>query len=373
MPGKPPLPPPDPGTAVVAPRKAVTAPVPSTVSPVLDTLLGEACPSIRSRLLLEVLGRRRDDPEVARLQPAILDEPLVQEVLSWQQPDGWLAWDFHGTRSTEAGVRVLCEKGVDPAHPAVRRALEAIERHPERLDRGFGKAGRAADEMGLGGPELIRAAIFAYAGAEDRPFVREQIGGSIEALRGVPAVESIDGITTPYRGYRVYRPGVKWPCVYHLRLLAFTHVWRTPANTDLVARACRRLTELSPLPAIHVRAGSQVVAPASFAMHDFRTDLDALDAPGWMMWFHRLELLARLGVVPLVPEFARQVGQLASMLEGGWFRRPLAHPSFGHWGAYTGLALEPDWRSPARRVRDLTFRSLLIQHYSSPVALSESP
>lgn len=48
----------------------------------------------------------------------------------------------------------------------------------------------------------------------------------------------------------------------------------------------------------------------------------------------------------------------------GCFTKPLAHPYFRKWGAYTGLMLETDWIDPRRRIYDLTFRSLLILHYS---------
>jgi hypothetical protein len=44
--------------------------------------------------------------------------------------------------------------------------------------------------------------------------------------------------------------------------------------------------------------------------------------------------------------------------------KKLNHTYFQKWGSYTGLALEKDWRHPQRRVNDLTFRSLLIIHYS---------
>jgi hypothetical protein len=38
---------------------------------------------------------------------------------------------------------------------------------------------------------------------------------------------------------------------------------------------------------------------------------------------------------------------------------------YTNWGAYTGLMLERDWRNEQRRANDLTFRCLLIQHYSN--------
>ena len=79
-----------------------------------------------------------------------------------------------------------------------------------------------------------------------------------------------------------------------------------------------------------------------------------------------MECLARLGVVDSIPALQAQVDRLTGMLAagGGRFTLQLRHDYFTHWGAYTGLMLEPDWRSPSRRTNDLTFRSLLILHYA---------
>jgi hypothetical protein len=89
-----------------------------------------------------------------------------------------------------------------------------------------------------------------------------------------------------------------------------------------------------------------------------------LDDSHWMMWFHRLELLSRLGVVRSIPTLVQQITILREMLAAnqGRFTKTLSHPYFRKWGAYTGLMLERDWRDPQRRIYDLTFRSLLILH-----------
>ncbi len=101
-------------------------------------------------------------------------------------------------------------------------------------------------------------------------------------------------------------------------------------------------------------------------MSDFNSYLADLDAVGWMTWFQRMELLAHLGVVQRVPELQRQVQELATMLDasGGWYTKPLQHNYFKKWGAYTGLMLESDWKDPRRRIYDLSFRCILILHYS---------
>jgi hypothetical protein len=100
-------------------------------------------------------------------------------------------------------------------------------------------------------------------------------------------------------------------------------------------------------------------------MDDFNPDLQTLNDAHWMMWFHRMELLSRMGVMHSLPEMKIQVSALKEILDAGKgkFTKPLAHNYFRNWGAYTGLMLEKDWKDPHRRIYDLTFRSVLILHY----------
>ena len=338
----------------------------------LAELVEQACPSIQYRLRWEVLGQPRSTPPLRDLHTQILNDAMVQEVFSWQQPDGWLAWNFHGDYSIEAGIRLLCEKGVDVGHPILANALHALEQETDRLERGIGKVGRILDDQGLGGSQTIRAAVFAYAGVEDKPFVREQIDRALAAFKAVLTLNTIDDLVEPYKGKLVYRSDRVWPSIYHLRLLAFTQQWRTVEHQRLLIESIQRLVDWSPLPNIHVRHKSQLIAPASFCLDDFNPDMSTLNDADWMMWFHRMEVLARLGVVRAIPALARQINTLREMLADGQgrFTQALSHPYFKKWGAYTGLMLERDWRDPQRRIYDLTFRSLLILHYAEKQAAS---
>ena len=332
---------------------------------VIEELLVSACPSIKYRIRSEILGQSITSKGMAGLQDQILQDPTVQAVLNWRQPDGWLAWDFHGAKSIETGIRLLCEKGVSRKHPSLARALQALEEYPDRLDRGIGEAGRILDELGFGGSQMIRAAVFAYAGLEDKTFLQEQINKALMGFKAVLDVDSVSDIMEEYKGRPVFKPSVRWPSLYHLRLLAFTRNWRTAENQAMLAAAVRRLMELSPFPEIYVRSKSRWIAPASFCMQEFNPDMESMDDAHWMMWFHRMECLARLGVIPSIPELKRQVDFLETQLEteDGWVTKKLHHPYFTKWGAYTGLMLEPDWHHPKSRMYDLTFRRLLILHH----------
>ena len=169
-------------------------------------LLADACPSIKYRVRSEILGYSASSHGMAELQAQILRDSTVAEVLSWQQDDGWLGWDFHGAKGIEAGIRILCEKGVQRSHPGLARALEALEMYTDRLDRGIGKVGKILDEQGFGGSLLIRAAVFAY-GAEEKPFVQEQIEKALVGFQAVLIPASLDDLVAAYRGKLVFRPG----------------------------------------------------------------------------------------------------------------------------------------------------------------------
>lgn len=332
----------------------------------LNRLLAGACPSIRYRVRSEVLGEPVSSLEMVRLQELILQDAMVRRVLSSQQPDGWLGTSFHHAGGAEVGIRVLREKGVNPDHPVFAKALEAMSGSDETFARELLRVGRILDQKGLGGSCLIRAVVFAYVAIEDKPFVIEQIEKALEVFQAVLAVHEVSDIADEYNGKLVFKSGAKWPNIYHLRLLALTSRWRTAQNRAMIAKAVERLVSLSPIPYVLVRDRSQLIAPPAVFMDDFNPDMSLLDGKGWAMWLHRMEMLSRLGVVGAVPGLRAQVEELARILrasEGG-FAVQIAHPYFTRWTAYTGLALENDWRSPQRCMFDLTFRSLLILHFS---------
>ncbi len=333
----------------------------------VDRLLASACPAIQYRIRKEILHQSPDLPEMVELQDQILQDEAVQKVLNSQSPDGWLAWTFHGYNSMEAGIRLLCEKGVEANQPVLARALLALEKYTDRPERGLGKVGKVLDDLGFGGAGTIRACLFAHAGKEEILLVQKQIEQALQVFSTAVQVKSLGSLYESYRGKFIFCEGACWPSIYHLRLLDMSQSWRTPENCEMIVKSIRRIVRLSPIPNIYVKYKSQLIAPASFCMDDFVPDMNSLTDAEWMQWFHRMELLARLGVMEEIPELKRQVQALAKMLkEGqGLFTERLSHAYFQKWGAYTGLALEKDWRIPLRRINDLTFRSLLILHYSN--------
>jgi hypothetical protein len=332
----------------------------------IDYLLAEACPSIKYRTRSEVLGESTSSDEMIWLQKAILEDKIVKAIMRAHKPNGWLGESFHGNRGSEAYIRLLREKGVESNHPVIMEALQALNGKDEDFARELLRVGRILDQKGLGGSNLIRAVIFAYAGREDAAFIKEQVDTSLRTFQSVTTRRSISDVAEQYKGKLVFKAGVHWPSIYHLRLLAFTSHWRTQPNQDMMHKSVGHLVKLSPIPYVLAREKSQLIAPAAVAMDEFDPDMPSLDSKGWAMWFLRMELLSRLGVVNSIPELRAQLKHLAELLAdgGGKFTKNLSHSYFTKWTAYTGLALEKDWKSPARRMSDLTFRSLLILHHS---------
>jgi hypothetical protein len=332
----------------------------------VDQLLPSACPAIQYRIRKEILHQTVDQPEMVELQNIILQDDAVKKVTDSQGSDGWLAWTFHGYDSMESGLRLLCEKGIEADQPVLARALLALEKYTERLERGLSKVGKIFDDHGFGGAETIRAHLFVHAGKEEGLLVQKQIEQALQVFKSATQVRSLESLYEVYKGKFVFREGACWPSIYHLRLLAMSQSWRIPENRKMIGKSIRQLVQLSPIPDIYVRHKSQLIAPASFCMHDFTPDMKTLTDTGWMQWFHRMELLARLGVVDQIPELKCQLQTLAEILlkSQGLFTKKLNHAYFQKWGAYTGLALEKDWQLPQRRINDLTFRSLLILHYA---------
>ncbi|MBD3218622.1 MAG: hypothetical protein GF310_10125 [candidate division Zixibacteria bacterium] len=198
------------------------------------------------------------------------------------------------------------------------------------------------------GTNAMKAAVFAQAGREDMEFVQDQIAQALRAFESVSEVYSLDAIAENYRGKLVYKPGAKLSSLYHLRILAFALGWRNQPNYDMMISAIKRLIDLSPIPSINVRCKSQLISPASFAMHDFSPEMDSMSAGEWMMWFHRMELLARTGLVNKVPELKQQVDTLQGLLDSndGWFTKKLNYDYFRRWSSYTGLMLEMTGNHP---------------------------
>ncbi len=326
-------------------------------------LADHACPSIAYRIKKEIFKEDCTNPTMLELQHQITRLKEVERIFALKKDDGWLGGLFHGVDEPESVIRFLIEMGLEPTHPTIEGALSAIISRGTSFDEGcMHRVGKPLDSQRLGGSQLIKACIFAHAGNEHYDFVLERITESLEVFDYVCSVAQLADIYTPYRDRLVFRSGVLWPSIYHLRLLAYTQSWRSRENLAMMARAISKLTSLSPIPSINLLYKHQVIAPASACMHSFNDDMGTLSPKEWMLWFHRTELIARLGIASKIPPIMAQINYVNNLRaeSNGLYTKKLRHYYFTKWTQYLGLALEDEWKTSDKAVNDLTFRCLLI-------------
>lgn len=82
-------------------------------------------------------------------------------------------------------------------------------------------------------------------------------------------------------------------------------------------------------------------------------------------YFDRVEWLCWCGLVPYLEQLQREVDILQNSLsEDGICMAPIAEMQLKGFSTYGGQQLKTDWKTPTRRFCDITFRALLIMHYS---------
>jgi hypothetical protein len=242
---------------------------------VIQALTQKACASIRFRTRKEIL---EENPDIAEYLDEILDDKRVKYVFSWQKPDGFLGQSFHGgwipdaklkfyNTGAEAALRFLSEMGVPKTYPVVEKGLQALLKDNWNPDSW--KWGKYYEpEIGLFGGDYLRAVVFAYFGIEEHAFIKTEIQRALDAFNRITEISSIDSITGTYRNKLYFNSGIALPDIYYLRLLAFTKGWRNNKNASALAKALRHLVELSPIPQIYIKYGSQLIAPAGISPHD---------------------------------------------------------------------------------------------------------
>lgn len=239
--------------------------------------------------------------------------------------------------------------------------------------------GRIIDEFqyAAGGQNLIRCACIARAGYDEQIDIMPQIQLSLDSFRRVLEVDSVLDVSRPIRGgkHRVFNEGEKWPCKYHLDILAHTDAWKTEENIRVFAASITKLMKNDRpdlagfVPSLWI--GHEVGALGGFPSHGFAVKNSGY-LPGQTIIHNEhedtyhleyIEWLARCGVANYVPALREAVDDIAkSVDEGGICHIPVLDDIFKGWGPYAGLRLEVDWKSKVRRACDITFRALLILH-----------
>lgn len=345
----------------------------------IDFLLKNANPSIKRRVKSEVLYNLTHD-EANLYQEQIVKEAMIQQIMGYQQDNGWIGKSLHGGIDTQEGAtKYLAEKALDKETPVLKRTMEAFASIPLN-DWCYDTRGKIIDEFKVTGHghNLIRCACIARAGYDDVIDISPQIQLSLDCFKRVLEVDSILDITRPIRGGKllVFKDNEKWPCRYHLDILAHTTSWKNEQNIRMVAEAIDKLMRTDrpelvnlipvswngyalgtlgafPGQGLTVKATCLQPSPISIPYRD-RPEVYQLE---YIEWF------ARCGIVKYIPNLQAVVDDIMNAVDDDG----ICHATvleIKEWGPYCGYRLETDWNSKIRKACDITFRALLIQHYA---------
>lgn len=354
----------------------------NTKRKMIQFLLSNANPSIKKRIKSEILNHLTEE-ENKEYQVQILNEPNVRRCLACQLDNGWFGYGFHGTNKNagqfenqETCTKYLGEKAVDPSNPALKRSMDAFVSLPLD-DLCYRTKGKYFDEFqyAANGQNLIRCACIARAGYADIIDITPQIQLSLDSFQRVLEVDSILDVSRSIRSskYRVFHDYEKWPCRYHLDILAHTDTWKNKQNCAMLAEAVKKIMAKDRPELVGLTAASWVGhvlgTLGCFPSQGFGITLPgaSTSANGKTEYydFEYIEWLARCGVVPYIPVLQDAVADIEKSVDGnGICQLPVLEEKFKGWGPYAGLQLETDWKSKTRKACDITFRALLILHYA---------
>jgi hypothetical protein len=350
-----------------------------TLEKSIDFLLENAGPSIKYRVKKEILHDIPVDEEKA-LQEQIMAEPISRLIANCQKENGWLGNGFHGPNKNagpyenqEVGTKYLAEKGVLKDNPVLKQAMEAFVT-TGLSDLCYRTKGKVIDEFkyAANGQNIIRCACIARAGYDDIIDINPQIQLSLDSFRRVLEVDSILDVSRSIKSsrHRVFNIPEKWPCRYHLDILAHTSSWKTEENIKILAEALKKLmrtdrpelTEIGAASWVGYVLGTLGCFSEGFSLRYTKDGSDSLQ-------LETIEWLCRCGLTPYIEKLSDEVEMIKnSISEDGVCEAVVDEAQLKGISTYSGLQLETDWKSKTRRDCDVTFRALLIAYYARPGA-----
>lgn len=345
-------------------------------------LLETAAPPIRYRVLTELLDRPKDDPQVQEALKGIAEYGPALKLQKTQRKDGTWGGRVHAgdpkkfELSLENALSQLFEYGwsrdskpVKAATPVLRSFL-TVKRDLKLFE--FAKVVKADERreryyrwllkmlaLGL----LIRGG---YADEKTRLLtleLLELVAGFVDDPVSRNPVEEI-GASHPLLRSQVWRRDFPFlPDLYTTRVFAFSP-WLL--DGELAKMRLKKIFDYvmtDTYQRLAPEMGLVRTAKGSFLRgHGLRLrSVDHYNKNGHLdeLLIH-LELLARLGLINRYPLLMSHIEWLHS-LQGKDGRWNLPTKLLNETSRWTGLLrIEKDWRSPARKESDLTFRILLI-------------
>lgn len=345
----------------------------------IEYLLNNANPSIKLRVKKEILQdiTSREEKE---LQEQILKEKIIAFMQEKQQPNGWIGLGFHGSNkdagqydNQEVATKYMGEKGLQGT-ALLDGAMEAF-RTTELTDSIYRTKGHYYSEFKIpaNGQNIIRCACIARAHYDDVLDIKPQVGVALESFKRVTEVDSIFDVSRPTKKCRLFNDYERWPCRYHLEILAFTKEdWRNEENVAVLAEAFRRLMRTDREEIMNTPVACWVghaVGPLWYLGEGYSISGDGLNhhsADGiHRVNFEKTEWLVRCGLYHHLPELKTEVDFIMDHVgSDGVCNVDFYEKEFRSWAPYFGLTLETDWRSKKRKYCDVTFRALLVAHYA---------
>ncbi len=341
-------------------------------------LLQNANPSIVYHVKNDILKNIMEDDK-RELQDRILQEKIIQDIIACQKESGWLGNGFHGANKNagqyenqEVGVKYLGEKLVYKDTPVLKNAIGAFKTVFPRL---FGEYDTDCNRYAASGSDIIKAACVARAGYEDSFDITKEITSALESFGRVTEIESVTDIvkirkrrperSNPEGIAYVFNNYEKWPCWYHLDILAHTDSWRTSENIAMLADAFNKLLKdmgFDYQPAYCVDIGHLVGCCGAFKEG---MKLSTETGGEHYVFLNLVEYMCRCGLYSLVPSLKKEVDIIYASIDGqGICRANYSEKALKGMGCYSGGQLEVDWRSKTRKLCDVTYRGLLILYYS---------
>lgn len=334
----------------------------------VDFLLENAGASIRYRVKRDIL-KDISPQEEEDFRTQCLEEPIVRFIRQSQLDNGWIGLGFHGAckdagqfDNQEVATKYLGEKGLQNT-AVLDKAMEAFARIP-LTDLCYRTNGIYYDEFEYAayGHNLIRCACIARAGYAGAMDIAPQIALSWDSFDRVNQVDSIWDVSRPGKKYRLFHKNEKWPCKYHFEILSFTDSWKSEENQKRLAAAFMKLMGRDRQEIMETPVACWVghaVGPLWYLNEGYTLAGD--DHGRHAVNMEAVEWMTRCGLYPYLPALQDEVAYIAdSVDDNGVFTGAFEEDTFKSWGPYSGLRLEPDWKSRKRKLCDVTFRALLI-------------
>jgi hypothetical protein len=345
-------------------------------------LLENACAPIRYRVLTELLDRPKDDPDVVKLRPEVQAYPPALALQRKQRKDGTWGGRLHAgdprkfELSLENVLALLYEMGWGRESKAVKQAAATLRSYlTAKKDLKFFEFAKLvkADEKReryyrwelriLALSLLIRGG---YADERSRVAVLELLdlcAGFVDDPISRSPVEEIGASHPLLRASAWKRDYLFLPDLAILRVFA-SSPWLLDGEmakmrlkkisdyvmSDTYQRLAPELGLVRTAKGSFLKGGGLRIRPVDF--YQKHGNLDEL--------LINMEIFARLGLLNRYPQLMAHLEWLHGQQEkeGRWNLAAKLLNESSRWTAL--IRVEKDWRSPARKESDLTFRVLLI-------------